>query len=76
MTWGGHYLSCWQHGNLSQACKAAGGHYNPHLVDHGDRNGQSRHAGDFGNILVENNNNTSYIQFTSSNSTLDSLLGR
>ena len=65
-----------QHGDLSDGCKAAGGHYNPHQVDHGDRNSQSRHAGDFGNIVVEENSNISYIQFTSSNSTLDSLLGR
>ena len=68
--------SCWQHGNLSESCKAAGGHYNPHQVNHGDRNGQSRHAGDFGNILVEETSNISHIQFTSTNSTLDSLLGR
>ena len=61
---------------MSDGCKAAGGHYNPHQVDHGARNAQSRHAGDFGNIVVENNSNISYVQFSSSNSTLDSLLGR
>ena len=61
---------------MSDGCKAAGGHYNPHQVDHGGRNAQSRHAGDFGNIVVEKHSNISYVQFSSSNSTLDSLLGR
>lgn len=32
--------------------KSAGGHFNPHSVDHGDPKGETHHAGDLGNITA------------------------
>lgn len=32
--------------------KSAGGHFNPHTVDHGDPKGETHHAGDLGNITA------------------------
>ncbi|MCP4446616.1 MAG: superoxide dismutase family protein [Myxococcales bacterium] len=36
----------------SPDAKSAGGHFNPHSVDHGDPKGETHHAGDLGNIAA------------------------
>ena len=40
-------------GNLSNACMAAGSHFDPHPETHGGRVGKHRHGGDLGNIEAD-----------------------
>merc|ERR1719336_1376605 len=40
------------HEGSTLECGAAGGHYNPRRLTHGDKISQVRHAGDMGNILA------------------------
>jgi Cu-Zn family superoxide dismutase len=46
-------------GNTDDDCKAAGPHFNPFNHTHGGPEDEIRHAGDFGNILAEENGNAS-----------------
>jgi len=42
------------HGDTSNACVGAAGHFNPESVDHGHKDSHARHIGDFGNIEEDN----------------------
>ncbi|XP_076454109.1 uncharacterized protein LOC143289125 [Babylonia areolata] len=59
-------------GDVSQNCKRQGGHYNPHGVNHGAPDAQTRHPGDFGNMVLEKDGSVD-ISF---NDTRASLFGR
>jgi Cu-Zn family superoxide dismutase len=49
---GKHGFHVHQFGDLSDTSKgeSAGGHFNPHGSEHGERESEQRHVGDFGNI--------------------------
>ena len=64
-----------QHGDLSDDCKAAGKHYNPHKQKHGDLDSKVRHEGDLGNIIAESNNRST-VDLTARNVSLSNLLNR
>ena len=50
---GQHGLHIHETGDCSAPdAKSAGGHFNPHKMDHGSPDKSPRHAGDFGNITV------------------------
>lgn len=52
-TAGQHGLHIHETGDCSAPdAKSAGGHFNPHKMDHGSPDKSPRHAGDFGNITV------------------------
>ncbi|XP_069987405.1 uncharacterized protein [Penaeus vannamei] len=42
-------------GNLGDSCKAAGGHFNPLMKNHGSPLDFHRHAGDLGNVIADYN---------------------
>mmetsp|Transcript_14865 Transcript_14865/g.10413 ORF Transcript_14865/g.10413 Transcript_14865/m.10413 type:complete len:110 (-) Transcript_14865:307-636(-) len=50
LTEGKHGFHIHQYGNLTQGCKTAGPHYNPHNCNHGGPLSEVRHVGDLGNI--------------------------
>ncbi len=59
---GNHGFHIHQNGSCAEAGKAAGGHYNPNSVDHGflPKDGHSAaHAGDLGNIAIDEDGNGS-----------------
>merc|ERR1711970_237660 len=72
---GKHGFHVHENGDLSNNCKAAGGHYNPRNVAHGGLKAAVRHEGDFGNILAESNG-VSKVSVTSQNTDLDQLIGK
>ena len=51
LTEGLHGFHIHEFGDLSDGCDSAGGHYNPHGVDHGDID--NGHVGDLGNIQAD-----------------------
>lgn len=51
LTPGKHGFHIHEFGDLSKGCESAGGHYNPHGVDHGDI--KSGHIGDLGNVVAD-----------------------
>ena len=64
-----------QIGDLSDDCKAAGKHYNPHNHVHGGLDSKLRHEGDLGNIIAESNNRST-VNLTARNVSLSNLLNR
>ena len=47
------YLLSSEYGDLSSGCSSAGGHYNPHSMEHGGPSDLNRHVGDLGNIVAD-----------------------
>ena len=56
---GKHGFHIHEFGDLSDSCKAAGGHYNPNRVDHSSPKDplNRRHIGDLGNIIANADGN-------------------
>ena len=50
---GKHGIHIHEFGDLSDGCTSTGGHYNPLNQTHGGTNNKTRHAGDMGNIEVD-----------------------
>lgn len=53
LTPGEHGFHVHQYGVWSEDGKAAGGHFNPHKVDHAGHGSAKRHVGDLGNIKAD-----------------------
>ena len=48
------------YGNLTEGCKTAGPHYNPHGKDHGGPFSEVRHIGDMGNVESDDEGNATF----------------
>jgi len=62
-------------GDLSQGCKSLCDHYNPDGQDHGGRDDLVHHAGDLGNLLV-NQDGKCQERFLTKNFYLAEIVGR
>ena len=55
---GKHGFHIHEKADFSNGCLSAGPHWNPHKQNHGAPNDEVRHAGDLGNITVDENGNS------------------
>ncbi len=61
LTTGDHGFHIHEKGDCSSSDgKSAGGHFNPHKVNHGGPDAAIRHVGDLGNISADENGNARY----------------
>ena len=66
-------------GNLSEGCKSLCSHFNPTNKKHGGLNDKNSHAGDLGNILIDNKgkcNTIIYSKFLKNNGYKFNIIGR
>lgn len=79
LTPGPHGLHVHEFGDCGDAGMAAGGHFNPDMVDHGAPDGEVHHPGDFGNVQADGDGNVLMV-FETDAITLDEgehgVLGR
>jgi len=75
LTQGKHGFHVHQEGKLGNNCLDAGGHYNPGNMAHGDINSQTRHEGDFGNIIADASG-VAKISITRNGTDLNKLINR
>uniref|UniRef100_A0A7S3V0J4 Superoxide dismutase [Cu-Zn] n=1 Tax=Aplanochytrium stocchinoi TaxID=215587 RepID=A0A7S3V0J4_9STRA len=78
---GKHGFHIHEFGNLTEGCKTAGGHYNPHNSTHGapsDPKGK-RHIGDLGNVICKKDGEKAVFELTDAHVRLSgpySVIGR
>ena len=73
-----HGFHIHQFGDLTEGCKTAGPHFNPHGKNHGGPGDNERHVGDLGNLKTDSEGNA-YQAFTDPLVTLHgefSIIGR
>ncbi|KAI9280437.1 copper/zinc superoxide dismutase [Sporodiniella umbellata] len=63
---GEHGIHIHQFGDLSQGCASTGSHYNPFNHTHGGPEAQTRHVGDFGNIIADATTGLAILNLNSS----------
>ena len=51
---GEHGFHVHEYGDLTEGCKSACAHFNPHSEEHGGLDSKTRHLGDLGNIISKN----------------------
>jgi Cu-Zn family superoxide dismutase len=68
-----------QYGDLSDGCESMCAHFNPYGKTHGGPNSKTRHVGDLGNLISDQNGNAKY-SFTDSHiklkGTKSNIIGR
>jgi superoxide dismutase, Cu-Zn family len=79
LTPGRHGFHIHQFGDCSSPdAESAGGHFNPHNVDHGARTDSIRHIGDFGNLEADSTGRAaiSFLDTLISFEGINSIIGR
>ncbi|VDM46960.1 unnamed protein product [Toxocara canis] len=73
-----HGFHVHEKGDIGDACKDAGPHYNPFYMDHGGPIFLPRHTGDFGNIMASNSGIATINEIFAATSLLPpySIIGR
>ena len=76
---GKHGFHVHEYGDITKSDgTSAGGHFNPHGTDHASPEDTERHAGDFGNLIADENGNAYYERIDSliSFKGINNIIGR
>lgn len=74
-----HGIHIHESGDLRRGCESACDHFNPFNKKHGDLNDENSHAGDFGNIIIDNKGHCDFAfqtQKISLNDPIKNIIGR